>query len=125
MKKRILVPLLLGLGAQPAFAGDVFAPDKLSHFGTSVGVGFLADTATYHYAKKMGPVGRMLTATAAGTTTGLIVELVDSSTGHGFSAGDLGADVLGALTGAISSELFNGRFFISASDHQIRVGARW
>ena len=56
---------------------------------------------------------------------GLIVEIVDASTGHGFSAGDLGADVVGALTGVLSSELFNGRFFISASNRKLSFAMRW
>ena len=111
--------------ARPAAADDFFAPDKLSHFGTSVAVGFVADTIAYHYVPKWGPVGRTLAATATGTATGLIVEIVDSATGHGFGAGDLAADVLGAATGALSSELFNGAFFVSASQREIKIGMRW
>ncbi|HVH05948.1 MAG TPA: hypothetical protein VNE71_08125 [Myxococcota bacterium] len=111
--------------ARPAAADEFFAPDKLSHFGTSAGVGVVADTVAFHYVPKMGPVGRTLAATAAGTATGLIVEIVDSTTGHGFSAGDLAADALGAATGALSSELFNGAFFVSASNREIKIGMRW
>jgi putative lipoprotein len=128
MKRPILgalACLILACLARPAEADDFFAPDKISHFGTSVGVGFLANTVAYHYIDGMGPVGRTLTGTAVGTATGLIVEIVDASTGHGFSAGDLGADVLGALTGSITSELFNGRFFISASNRQVTIAMRW
>ena len=117
--------LFLALPARPAFAGDVFAADKISHFGTSVGVGFLTDTIAYHYAKNMGPVRRTVVSTAVATVPGLIVEIVDSTTGHGFSAGDLGADVLGALTGTLSSELFNGQFFVSASNRQLTFAMRW
>ena len=64
MRKPILgalACLLLAFLARPAAAGeDFFAADKLSHFGTSVGVGFVADTIAYHYAKDMGPGRRTL-----------------------------------------------------------------
>lgn len=121
----VLVALAGLLLAGPARADEFFAPDKIAHFGTSVGVGFAADTVAYHYAKKMGPLGRTLTATAVGTVPGLITEIVDSTTGHGFSAGDLGADAVGALTGAVTSELFNGKFWVAASGHQITIGCKW
>jgi putative lipoprotein len=131
MKRLVLVALAFLFLARPAAADGFFASDKISHFGVNVGVGFATGTLVYHYSDKMGPVGKMgplgrtLTSTAIGTVPGLIVEIVDSATGHGFSAGDLGADVLGALTGAISAELFNGQFFVSASDRQIKLVMRW
>jgi hypothetical protein len=124
--KRSWILVLALLVATPAAADDFFAPDKLAHWGSSTAWGFIAGTATYHLADEMGPVSRTLTSTALGTLPGLGVEIGDAlSKGGRFSWGDLGADAVGAFTGAIFAELVNGQFFVSASGRQIKIIARW
>lgn len=125
MMKKLIATMLLFV-ATPALANDIFAPDKISHFGTSAAWGLVAGTVTYHYAESMGPVERTLTSTALGTIPGLAVEIGDEfSKGNRFGWGDLAADGTGAFAGAIAAELINGQFWVSASGKQIRLVGKW
>lgn len=123
--RRIVFVLLLAL-ARPASADEFFAPDKLAHFGSSFAWGALADTGLFHLVDVMGPVERTAAASALGLLPGLGVEIADElSSKYSFSWGDLAADAVGSVTGAITAELFNGQFFVAASNKQIKLVARW
>jgi hypothetical protein len=123
---KLLILTLMILCAAPAYATDPLAPDKVSHFATGMVWGGLSGTVTYRYAENMGPTGRTLTATALGTVPGLVVEIGDKfSSVNYFSWGDLLADGLGALAGAVTAELVNGQLWVSASGSQVRLVGRW
>jgi len=123
MKKLIFLAMLLCADSALGFG---FGPDKKAHFGTSVGYGLVAGTTVYHYAEQMGPTERMLTSSGLALVPGLAVEISDEfSKEHHFSWGDLTADALGAVTGAVAAELINGQLWISASGKQIRLVGKW
>ncbi len=81
-------------------AGDAFAPDKRSHF---VG-GIVAGGVGAGLADKFVPAHRFVVGTLIGTLPGLAVEIGDSTNEAGFSVGDLAADFLGAMLGALVTD---------------------
>ncbi len=100
--------------------------DKVAHFGSSAGYGLVVGSITYHHATEMGPVPRMATSTGLALVPGIAVEIVDEFTpGNKFGWGDLLADGLGAVTGAVAAELINGQLWVSTSGKQIRLIGRW
>jgi putative lipoprotein len=120
---KVAIFLLQLLLVTPAFAVGV---DKVSHFGSAGGLGLAIGTATYHLSTEMGPVQRMATSAGLAIIPGLTVEIVDEfSPRTWFSWGDLLADGLGAVSGAIAAELINGQLWVSASGRQIRLIGRW
>lgn len=83
------------------------ADDKALHFGISAVCGAGAETVL-HYNSEMGPVSRVLMATAIGSLPGLAKELKDrGEPGNEFGVGDMTADVLGSFTGALTSCFIN------------------
>lgn len=126
IRMKLIIFIILLLLVSPVYADEAFGPDKVSHFCTSAVWGGLAETALYHNVDSMGPFVRTLTATAIGTIPGLGVEIGDEFTkGNHFNWSDLLADGIGAFTGAITGELINGKFWISASGNQIKLGGKW
>ncbi len=116
----ILIQLLI---VTQAFAVE---PDKVAHFGSSTGYGLAIGTATYHLAKKMGPFQRMALSAGLAFVPGLAIEIGDEfSPNNEFGWGDLLADGLGAVTGAVAAELINGQLWVSASGRQIRLIGHW
>jgi VanZ family protein len=81
--------------------------DKLSHFATGVPAGALATVVVDRFAPEYRLVGGAL----LGTVPGLIVEIVDSTGSAGFSGGDLLADFIGSVTGALLTDQVVLRFF--------------
>lgn len=115
----LLLQLVL---ATSAFA---IGADKVAHYAGGTGAGLAFGTIFYHFASGMGPGQRMATSAGLGLLPGLGIEIADEFGQSHFSAGDLAADALGSLTGAVAAELINGQFWISASGRQIRLIGRW
>jgi VanZ family protein len=104
----VAVALLVAAGGE-ARAGDsgAFAPDKLSHFASAAPFGALGTVVIDQFA----PDYRLVGGTLLGTVPGLIVEIVDSTTSSGFSAGDLLADFVGSAVGALFTDQVVLRFW--------------
>jgi putative lipoprotein len=116
----LLLQLLI---ATSAFA---IGADKVAHYGGGAAAGLAIGTVVYHFAGGMGPGQRMATSAGLGLLPGLGIEIGDEFAPHNhFSTGDLAADALGSITGAVAAELINGQFWISASGRQIRLIGRW
>lgn len=97
--KRLLI-LSLTLMAATASADDAFAPDKRSHFAGGVIAGGIGTAL----ADKFVPEHRFVVGTLLGTLPGLAVEIGDATNEAGFSTGDLAADFLGAMAGALVTD---------------------
>lgn len=122
MRKFILLTLLLF--ATPAFGLEA---DKVAHLGLSAAYGFVAGTVIYHKAEELEPAGRMLTSTGIALVPGIACEIADRyfREPHHFGWDDMLSDTIGAVTGSVAAELFNGQFWISASGKQIRLIGKW
>jgi len=121
MQKLIFFVMLLF--ATPSFGVE---PDKVAHFGTSVGYGLVSGTIVYHNVEDMEPADRMLTSFGLAMVPGLAVEIGDEFSKNGyFSWSDLAADVLGAATGSVAAEWINRKFWISASGRRISLVGKW
>jgi putative lipoprotein len=120
----VITVLLVQVGiATSAFA---IGADKVSHYAGGAGAGLAIGTVVYHFVEGMGPGQRMATSAGLGLLPGLGIEIGDEFAPHNhFSGGDLLADALGSITGAVAAELINGQFWISASGRQIRLIGRW
>ena len=102
-------PLLSGLmmisfiACSSSYAVD----DRTAHFGLSALFGAGAETVL-HYNTDLKDVGRVAAGTVLGTLPGLAKEIADSQkSDNEFSQSDLVADVAGAFTGALLSNLVN------------------
>ena len=74
----------------------------------------------------MGPAERTLTSFGVALVPGIGIEIGDEfPRNYRFGWGDLAADGIGALTGAVAAELINGQLWISASGRQIRLVGKW
>jgi len=121
MRKVIILAVLLF--TTPSFAMD---DSNVPHFWTGAALGIAADTVAYHYAKRMDTMERILVSSGIAFVPGIINEIVDNYRhDNHFGWDDLGYDALGALTGALTSELINGQFWISASGRQISLVGKW
>ena len=100
MKRYWLLSLLLLSAA--TCASDAFAPDKRSHFAGGV----IAGGVGAGLADRFFPKHRFIVGTLVGTLPGLAIELGDSTNEAGFSVGDLAADFLGAMLGAVVTDKF-------------------
>lgn len=123
--KKLAIALFFAVMSISSSAAAIEA-DKLSHLWTSSLYGIAADTVTYHFADKCSPVERIAISSGIALVPGLAIEIADSLGKHNhFGWDDLGYDALGAVAGAVTSELFNGQFWISASGKQIRLVGTW
>ena len=102
-------PLLSGLmiisfiACSSSYAVD----DRTLHFGLSALFGAGAETVL-HYNTDLKDVGRVAAGTVLGTLPGLAKEIADGQkSDNEFSKSDLVADVAGAFTGALLSNLVN------------------
>ena len=118
--------VLLALSALVA-GNAVAANDKVLHFGISGVCGAGAETFL-HYETELGPWSRILTAATLGSLPGLAKEIKDSGEyGNEFGVGDMTADVLGSLTGALLSSVVNDaiRIRINAGRKSGSVALLW
>lgn len=113
--------LVMLLTAVPVFAVE---KDKASHFAGATILGLAADTVLYHTTKLEQP-RRMAASAGLAFIPGVAIEVVDEFSGNHFSWYDLLADGLGSATGVAAGELINGRLWVSASAHQVRLTGRW
>jgi uncharacterized protein YfiM (DUF2279 family) len=98
-----VVMMLAGFPCASSFAFD----DTTAHFGLSALFGAGAETVL-HYRTDFEDVERVALGTLLGSVPGLAKEIIDSQEdGNEFSARDLAADVAGAFSGALLSNLFN------------------
>lgn len=118
---RTIVFLVMLLIAAPAYAIE---KDKASHFVGATIMGVAADTVLYHTTQMDNPP-RMIASGGLAFIPGLAIEVVDEFSGTHFSWYDLLADGLGSATGVVIGEVINGRLWVSASSHQVRVTGRW
>lgn len=98
--------------------------DKTAHFGLSALFGAGAETYLHHNTE-FDDVETVALGTLLGSAPGLAKEIIDSQEdGNEFSGRDLAADVAGAFSGALLSNLFNNAIRVhieSAADQQINL----
>ena len=115
-----LVMMLAGFPCANSFAFD----DKIAHFGLSALFGAGAETIL-HYRTDFEDVERVALGTLLGSVPGLAKEIIDSQEdGNEFSGSDLTADVAGAFSGALLSNLFNNAIQVrieSGGEKQVSV----
>jgi len=115
-----VVMVLAGLPCANSFAFD----DKTAHFGLSALFGAGAETFL-HYRTDFENVETVALGTLLGSAPGLAKEIIDSQDdGNEFSGRDLAADVAGAFSGALLSNLFNNAIQVrieSGADQRVNV----
>ena len=106
MSTRRFIGILLVLSCLP-YARSFAIDDKAAHFGISAVFGAGAETFL-HYRTDFDDLELVALGTLLGSVPGLGKEIIDSQqNGNEFSGRDLAADVAGAFTGALLSNLFN------------------
>lgn len=106
MPKRLFICLVAVLFSLP-YANSAAVDDKTAHFGLSALFGAGAETYL-HYRSEFEDVEKVALGTLLGSVPGLAKEIIDSQEdGNEFSGRDLAADVAGAFSGALLSNLFN------------------
>lgn len=118
---KTLAFLLVMLAAVPALAVE---KDKASHFVGAAILGLAADTVLYHKTE-LDRQRRVVASAGLAFIPGLSIEVADEFSGTHFSWYDLLADALGSVTGVVAGELVNGRLWLSASAHEVRLSGRW
>ncbi|MBT1071421.1 hypothetical protein [Pelotalea chapellei] len=123
MRTIIGIALTFLLTATPVFC---FEGDRVAHFGSSSVYGLASGSVMYKYAENMGPAKRTAASFGIALIPGIAWELKDElEKNNHFDWRDLGADAMGALTGAVAAELINGQLWLSASGRQIRLVGKW
>ncbi|WP_243372463.1 hypothetical protein [Geotalea sp. SG265] len=123
MKQLILVVALV---LAPLNMATAITSDKMAHFLSSTAYGLAAGTGLYKLAERPGPAERIVIASSIALIPGIAVEIIDAyQPGNRFGWGDLLADGVGAVTGAVAAELINGQLWLSASGRQLRLIGKW
>jgi len=106
MNRKLFICVVMMLSALPC-ANSFAVDDKTAHFGLSALFGAGAETIL-HYRTDFEDVERVALGTLLGSAPGMAKEIIDSQEdGNEFSGRDLTADVAGAFSGALLSNLFN------------------
>ncbi len=106
MSTRLCTGILVVLTALP-YARSFALDDKVAHIGVSAIFGAGAETFLHHRTD-FDNVELVALGTLLGSVPGLGKEIFDSQqNGNEFSGRDLAADVAGAFSGALLSNLFN------------------
>ena len=123
MSRKFVICLVMMLACFPCANSFAF-DDKIAHFGLSALFGAGAETIL-HYRTDFEDVERVALGTLLGSVPGLAKEIIDSQEdGNEFSARDLTADVAGAFSGALLSNLFNNAIQVrieSGDEKQVSV----
>jgi VanZ family protein len=124
--KILVLAVVLVLVLVPFQGVMALTADKTAHFATSAAYGLAAGTGLYKLAERPGPAARIAIASSIALLPGVAVEIIDNyQPGNRFGWGDLLADGIGAVTGAVAAELINGQLWLSASGRQIRLIGHW
>ena len=123
MPTRLFMAMLMVLISLPS-ARSFALDDKAAHFGVSALFGAGAETFLHHRTD-FNDVELVALGTLLGSLPGLGKEIFDSQqNGNEFSGRDLAADVAGAFSGALLSNLFNNAIevrFESAAGRSINL----
>jgi uncharacterized protein YfiM (DUF2279 family) len=123
MSRKFVICLVMMLAGSPCANSFAF-DDKTAHFGLSELFGAGAETIL-HYRTDFEDVERVALGTLLGSVPGLAKEIIDSQEdGNEFSGRDLTADVAGAFSGALLSNLFNNAIQVrieSGDEKQVSV----
>lgn len=108
--------LALTLATSPGSAGAVEL-DKLLHASVSASMAGAANLTLMAHSD-LSPTVRVVAAAGASLTVGAIKELCDSQV----DTGDLVADAVGAVVGALSAEYLGRRVWLRAAQHGAMIG---